>query len=79
MTFSHDDKLNEIEKSVTSGKRLSFEDGLALYATDDLPGLGKLADMVVLSSDIMRVPPRDILTTTVRMTIVGGETVYQNP
>ena len=46
MNFSHDDKLNEIEKLVTSGKRLSFEDGLALYATDDLPGLGKLADMV---------------------------------
>jgi predicted amidohydrolase YtcJ len=40
---------------------------------------GKLADMVVLSSDIMRVSPRDILTTTVRMTIVGGETVYQSP
>ncbi len=44
MTFSHDDKLNEIEKRVTSGERLSFEDGLTLYATDDLPGLGKLAD-----------------------------------
>jgi predicted amidohydrolase YtcJ len=38
---------------------------------------GKLADLVVLSRDIMRIPVRDILTTTVRMTIVGGETVHQ--
>jgi predicted amidohydrolase YtcJ len=37
---------------------------------------GKLADLVVLSSDIMQVPPTDILRTTVRLTIVGGETVY---
>jgi len=41
--------------------------------------VGKLADLVVLSKDIMRVPPREILTTTVRMTIVGGAVVYQSP
>ena len=40
---------------------------------------GKLADLVVLSSDIMRVPPPEILKTTVRMTIVGGEIVYESP
>ena len=40
---------------------------------------GKLADLVVLSKDVMRVPPREILTTAVRMTIVGGEIVYQAP
>lgn len=37
---------------------------------------GKLADLVVLSGDIMRVPPPDIPRTTVRMTIVGGEVVH---
>jgi predicted amidohydrolase YtcJ len=37
---------------------------------------GKLADLVVLSKDIMKVPPADILTTTVRLTIVAGEIVY---
>jgi predicted amidohydrolase YtcJ len=37
---------------------------------------GKLADLVVLSKDIMRVAPPDILTASVRMTIVGGEVVY---
>jgi predicted amidohydrolase YtcJ len=40
---------------------------------------GKLADLVVLSRDIMRVPPPDILTTSVRQTIVAGEIVYQSP
>jgi len=38
--------------------------------------VGKLADLVVLSSDVMQVPPADILKITVRMTIVGGEIVY---
>ena len=38
---------------------------------------GRLADLVVLSRDIMRVQPQEILTTTVQMTIVGGEIVYQ--
>jgi aminodeoxyfutalosine synthase len=46
MNFSHDDKLNEIAERAVAGKRLSFEDGVALYATDDLPALGKLADTV---------------------------------
>ena len=32
-----------------------------------------------LSRDIMRVEPREILSTTVQMTIVGGEIVYQRP
>jgi predicted amidohydrolase YtcJ len=40
---------------------------------------GKLADLGVLSRDIMRVEPREILSTTVQMTIVGGEIVYQRP
>lgn len=39
--------------------------------------VGKLADLVVLSGDIMRIPPPEILTTAVRMTIVGGEIVYE--
>lgn len=37
---------------------------------------GKLADFVMLSDDIMRVPPSEILKTRVRMTVVGGEIVY---
>src|SRR5437667_2929383 len=46
MSFSHDPKLNEIGSKVESGERLSLEDGLALFATNDLNALGKLADFV---------------------------------
>jgi predicted amidohydrolase YtcJ len=38
---------------------------------------GKLADLIVVSKDVMRVPPREILTTTVTTTIVGGRVVYE--
>ncbi|MGI9106378.1 MAG: CofH family radical SAM protein, partial [Pyrinomonadaceae bacterium] len=46
MNFSHDAKLNDLAAQVEAGERLSFADGLALYATDDLPALAKLADTV---------------------------------
>jgi predicted amidohydrolase YtcJ len=37
---------------------------------------GKLADLVVLSKDIMEIPPRDILDTRVLLTMIGGRVVY---
>jgi predicted amidohydrolase YtcJ len=37
---------------------------------------GKLADFVMLSKDIMRVPPPEILQTRVLMTVLGGKSVY---
>ena len=38
---------------------------------------GKWADFTVLSKDIMQVPPGEILSTAIEMTIVGGKVVYQ--
>ncbi len=46
MNFSHDRILTAVAEKVASNERLSFEDGLALFATEDLPALGKLADSV---------------------------------
>src|SRR5260370_41111989 len=46
MNFSHDRNINDLAAKVAANERLSFEDGLALYATDDLNALGKLADTV---------------------------------
>ena len=40
---------------------------------------GKLADIVVLSHDIMTVPESEILGTEVLYTIVGGNISYQHP
>jgi hypothetical protein len=37
---------------------------------------GKLADMVVLSKDILTIPPKEILTTVPELTIVGGKIRY---
>lgn len=39
---------------------------------------GKLADIVVLSQDIMTIPVKQILKTKVLMTIIGGKIVYQS-
>jgi len=38
--------------------------------------VGKLADLVVLTRDIRAIPPRDLLKTEVRYTIVGGRIVH---
>ncbi len=40
---------------------------------------GKLADLVILSGDIMRIQPPEILSCNVEATIVGGEIVYSSP
>ena len=37
---------------------------------------GKLADFVMLSGDIMKIPAREIPRTRVRMTVMGGEIVF---
>ena len=37
---------------------------------------GKLADLTVLTADIMKIPEPEILKTTCAMTVIGGEIVY---
>ncbi|HUU36823.1 MAG TPA: amidohydrolase [Candidatus Desulfaltia sp.] len=72
------------------GQRLSREEALRTYTLngaygafqEDLLGSlqpGKLADITVLSQDIMTVPEDEILKTEVRLTIVGGRVLYQKP
>ena len=39
---------------------------------------GKLADLTILSKDIMRVAPAEILSTDVEKTMVGGKIIYQS-
>jgi predicted amidohydrolase YtcJ len=39
--------------------------------------IGKLADFVMLSADIMQIPPAEILRARVRMTVLGGEVVFR--
>jgi predicted amidohydrolase YtcJ len=49
---------------------------------EDLKGSltpGKLADVVVLSEDIMTVPEERIRSAKVALTIVGGRVAYRRP
>jgi predicted amidohydrolase YtcJ len=39
--------------------------------------VGEFADFVVLSQDLTKIPPQEILKTEVLRTVVGGKTVYQ--
>ena len=55
---------------------------LAAYLTfeEDIKGsleVGKLADMVVLSEDLLTIDPDRTMDTQVEMTILGGTIVYQ--
>ena len=38
---------------------------------------GKLADLVILSKDIMSIPPMEILQTEAVLTLVGGQVVFR--
>ncbi len=41
--------------------------------------VGKLADLTMLSGDVMTIPELEILKTRCVMTVIGGEIVYQAP
>jgi predicted amidohydrolase YtcJ len=60
-------------------KSFTINAAFAAHAEKELGSLtpGKLADLVVLSRDIMQVPPKEILSTTVTTTIIGGKVVYE--
>jgi predicted amidohydrolase YtcJ len=60
-------------------KSFTINGAYAAHVEKDLGSLtpGKLADLVVLSKDIMTVAPKEILTTTVTTTVIGGKVVYE--
>ena len=75
---------------VLSAQRMSRAEALrsytynAAYAAKEehLKGslaVGKLADVTVLTRDIMSIPENDIPATQMAYTIVGGKVMYRNP
>ncbi|MBZ5681626.1 MAG: amidohydrolase [Acidobacteriia bacterium] len=40
---------------------------------------GKLADLIVISQDLFKIPPSEIGKTEVLLTMVGGKVVYESP
>ena len=57
---------------------MTIDAAYASFTEDTLGSLeiGKRADFVVLSKDIMTIPANRILTTKVLATVIDGEVVY---
>lgn len=71
------------EQALTREQALKLFTRWAAYAAfeEGLRGAiepGKLADLTVLSADIMTIPEPDILKTRSVMTVIGGEVVFQD-
>ncbi|MBL0883003.1 MAG: amidohydrolase family protein [Chitinophagaceae bacterium] len=71
-------------------QKISLQDALYAYTAGAAYGSfdeqekgylkkGYLADMIVLSQDLFLIPSKDIHTTQVLLTIVGGKEVYRTP
>ncbi len=69
-------------------ERISIQDAIRAYTyntayanfEEKIKGsieVGKLADLAVLSKNLLKIPPREVLTTDVVYTIVNGQIVYQ--
>ena len=70
------------EQAVTREQALKMFTIWASYAAfeEQLKGsieVGKLADLTVLSADIMKIAAPEILKTRCAMTVIGGEVVYE--
>ena len=75
---------------VGPGEALTMPEAIVAYTRlaahltfeEDVKGsleVGKLADMVVLSQDLLTIDPDRTLDTDVEMTILGGTVVYERP
>src|SRR5438874_8069412 len=71
-------------------ERISLEDAIKAYTlgaalagrrekTEGSIEPGKLADLIVLSQDLFKIPPTEIGKTEVLLTMVGGKVVYSSP
>ena len=67
--------------SVEAALRHFTRDGAYAAFDEDVRGTlvsGKLADFVVLSKDILTIPPAEILTTKALLTVMGGKDTYRD-
>ncbi len=59
-----------------SSEKLNVEDAVPRYAASRLEP-GELADLAVLSENILKIPPERIAECKVEMTVFGGRVVYR--
>ena len=68
--------------TVEAALRHYTRDGAYASFDEDVRGTltpGKLADLVVLSKDILTTPPAEILNTKVLLTVMGGKDTHRAP
>ena len=65
--------LRALESFTIDGAYAAFEENTKGSITP-----GKLADFVILDHDILTVEPRQIITTKVKLTVLGGAVVYDS-
>ncbi|MCG3220487.1 MAG: amidohydrolase family protein, partial [Candidatus Heimdallarchaeota archaeon] len=81
-------RTTKLGKPIGRSQRISVIEALKLYTIyaayhsfdENMLGsieIGKLADMVVLSDDILTISPEQIIDVSVEMTIIEGEIVYR--
>ena len=58
-----------------SEERLSVEDAVRAYTRGEI-AVGALADLVVLSENLFKIPESRIAEIKVEMTVLGGRIVY---
>ncbi|MGD9898335.1 MAG: amidohydrolase [Calditrichaceae bacterium] len=71
------------ERAVTLREAISAYTAGAATASDELKikGMlapGKLADFIVLSKDVFKIPVEEILDVRVELTVLGGDVVFEN-
>jgi hypothetical protein len=66
-------RLDALKSYTLNAAYASFEEDLKGTLTP-----GKLADVTVLSRDVLEVAPPEILTTKVLLTVVGGEIAFSS-
>lgn len=86
--ITRQDKKGKPEGGWRPEERMTHEEALRSFTIngasaafeENLKGsieTGKLADFTILSRDIMKIGPKEILQTEVEMTILGGKIIYE--
>ncbi|MCX6591135.1 MAG: amidohydrolase [Acidobacteria bacterium] len=73
--FMPSEKLSRVETL----KSWTFDGAYAAFEEDKKGSItpGKVADFLVLTKDVMTIPEKEILTTLPKMTVLGGEVVFE--
>jgi predicted amidohydrolase YtcJ len=67
--------VQAVVRAVTMGSAYTLGEDREIGSLE----VGKLADLIVLDRNVFKIPPEQIASTRVVMTVVGGKTVFEQP